>query len=455
VSSRRPTTLVASPVLVGTVTTLVTVIAVFLSYNANSGLPFVPTYDLTARVPDAQGLIRGNEVRVGGKRVGIISAIETVADERGEPVAELELKLDETIRPLRADSRIRVRPRSPLGLKYLELVPGRGGRPLQQAATLPAAAAQPTVELDEVLNAFDAATRRALQGTIGELGTGLTGRGAAFNALLEEAPPLLRHLDRVAGNFADRRTDLDGFLRAADSLAGELAVSAAHLGPLLRAADTTAGALAGARSELGEGIAELPPTEAAGTTAFRAARPVLADARGLVDDIEPGTRLLPIASERLHAALDTGTPVLRRAIALAGRLEGTLAAVERLSSDPLTRLTLERLLTALEHGLPTLRFAAPAQTVCNYVGLWTRNVPETISEGDASGTWFRTLTVTEPAESEASAAPSERLHVNPYPHTAAPGQGGECEAGKEPWLPGRRIGNVPGDQGAGTEETRP
>ena len=32
-------------------------IAVFLAYNANNGLPFVPTYDLNVEVPDAAGLI--------------------------------------------------------------------------------------------------------------------------------------------------------------------------------------------------------------------------------------------------------------------------------------------------------------------------------------------------------------------------------------------------------------
>ncbi len=51
------------------------VVAVFLSYNANNGLPFVPTYDVTVQVPDAAGLVRGNEVRIGGKRVGVIEEI--------------------------------------------------------------------------------------------------------------------------------------------------------------------------------------------------------------------------------------------------------------------------------------------------------------------------------------------------------------------------------------------
>ena len=44
VSGGRAGSLAASPTLVGAVTVLVVVVAVFLSYQANQGLPFVPTY---------------------------------------------------------------------------------------------------------------------------------------------------------------------------------------------------------------------------------------------------------------------------------------------------------------------------------------------------------------------------------------------------------------------------
>ena len=44
----------SNPVLVGAVTVLVILVAVFLAYNANNGLPFVSTYDLKAKVPNAQ-----------------------------------------------------------------------------------------------------------------------------------------------------------------------------------------------------------------------------------------------------------------------------------------------------------------------------------------------------------------------------------------------------------------
>ena len=39
-------------------------------YKANSGLPFVPTYDVRAEIPGGSNLVVGNEVRIGGFRVG-------------------------------------------------------------------------------------------------------------------------------------------------------------------------------------------------------------------------------------------------------------------------------------------------------------------------------------------------------------------------------------------------
>ena len=67
----RVGSLAASPTMVGAITTLIVIVAVFLAYNANNGLPFVSTYDLKARVPNADALVKANEVRIGGARVGV------------------------------------------------------------------------------------------------------------------------------------------------------------------------------------------------------------------------------------------------------------------------------------------------------------------------------------------------------------------------------------------------
>ena len=71
--------------MVGAVTTLIVIVAVFLAYNANNGLPFVPVYRVSVEIPNAARLTNNNEVRIGGHRVGVVESIDAVqADEAGQ-----------------------------------------------------------------------------------------------------------------------------------------------------------------------------------------------------------------------------------------------------------------------------------------------------------------------------------------------------------------------------------
>ena len=109
--------LVASPVLVGAVTVLVAIISVLIAVQANQGLPFVPTYDVRAEIPGGSNLVVGNEVRMGGFRVGHIEELKPAVSEQGSQraIAVIEMKLDKRVEPLAVDSRIQIRPRSALG----------------------------------------------------------------------------------------------------------------------------------------------------------------------------------------------------------------------------------------------------------------------------------------------------------------------------------------------------
>ena len=123
----------ASPVLIGAVTVMIAIVAVFISYQANNGLPFVPTYQLEAQVPNGAKLVKGNEVRAGGFRVGIVKDIKSdrvTVNGKERAIAVLDLKLDKAIEPLAVDTTLLVRPRSALGLKYVELIPGRAQQDL-------------------------------------------------------------------------------------------------------------------------------------------------------------------------------------------------------------------------------------------------------------------------------------------------------------------------------------
>jgi ABC-type transporter Mla subunit MlaD len=102
---RSAASVFANPVLVGAVTTLVVIVAVFLSYNANNGLPFVPTTSLKVRFANGQNLVRGNEIRSGGFRIGVVEDMNPVQLSGGQVGAELKLRLDKTIGKIPEDSR--------------------------------------------------------------------------------------------------------------------------------------------------------------------------------------------------------------------------------------------------------------------------------------------------------------------------------------------------------------
>jgi len=438
---RPDASIIANPMLVGTTTLLTVLVALFVTYNANNGLPFVPTYNVRAVLSDAELLGHNAEVRIGGKRVGLVSTMAAQPRKNGQPVVVLDLKLDEEASPLPVDTTVRVRPKSVIGLKYLELEPGSSRKMIKPGGTIPIRNERPTVDLQDALNAFDSSTRKSLASMSVELGDGVAGRGQSLNDAVREFNPLLRHLTPVMRNLAAPQTDLDGFFRGVDLAADAVAPVAPQLTGLFDNAATTLHAIAREDQSFGRVIDETPETEAVATDALRTARPVLARATRLVDELRPGVRVLPTASTRLARTFETGTPVLRRADRLADRLDTTLGALHGLVRRPATGGSLTELTRSLDTLVPTLRFLNPAQTRCNLLGLYFRNAPSVISEGDENGNWFRFLPLQNTPDNPYHGKPSADLHFNPY---AEAGQNdSRCVAGNELYAPGQHIGPPP------------
>src|SRR4029078_12504882 len=90
-------------VLAGAVTVLIVIVGVYLAYNANNGLPFVPSYDLKAEIPNGQKIVKGNDVRVGGFRVGVVNDLQPAVKD-GKAIAVVSMKLEKTIQPLGKDT---------------------------------------------------------------------------------------------------------------------------------------------------------------------------------------------------------------------------------------------------------------------------------------------------------------------------------------------------------------
>lgn len=455
--------LVSSPVLVGAVTLLITIVAVFLAYNANSGLPFVPTYDLKANLPNAANLVLGNDVRIAGFRVGTVTKIQPIASTQGKPYARVEMKLQKSVEPLPTNSTLIVRPRSALGLKYVQITPGNAKGGYQPGATIPARNARPVpVEFDEVLNMFDAPTRRGIQESLNGFGTGFAFRGADVNTFIADLNPLLRELQPVAQNLAAPDTQLARFVNALNAAAGEVAPVAETQAALFVNLDTTFTALATvARPFIQDTISQSPPTEDVAIANFPIQRPFIQNTAALFSELAPGVRVLPPTASDLADALEFANPQLLRLPKLNRRLEAVFNTLADFAEDPIVTQGVQRLTETVNDLNPTLTFATPVQTVCNYPVLFFRNTASLLTEGDKNGTWQRFIIIATPQgpnnEGGPSSAPANgpsadnHLHANPYPNTAAPDQTKECEAGNEPYQGGKTvIGNPPGNQGTKT-----
>ena len=468
---RGQAALTASPVLVGAVTVLVTIVAVFLSYNANSGLPFVPTYDLKANLPNAAQLVKGFEVRIGGARVGFISKIEPKKREDGSAYAQLTMKLDKEIEPVPADSTLLVRPRSSLGLKYIELAPGEGQAGLPAGSTIPVRQARPAVvELDDLFSMFDDKTRVGSRNSLDGFGGGFAGRGQDVNTAIAAFVPLVTNLEPVARNLSDPDTRLNRFFASIARAAAEAAPVAEEQASLFVNLDTSFTAFASiARPFLQETISESPPSEQVAIRDFPRQRPFIRNNTAFFRELRPGVAVLPHAAPILGDAFQAGTEVLPKTKQTNEDLADVFEALADFSDDPNVHAGVRQLARLSSSLRPTLRFLKPAQTTCNYATIFLRNVASLLSEGDANGNYQRFLVVSAPTdpltfelgpnnEGGPSEAPANgpgrhnHLHVNPYPNAAAPGQTQECEGGNERYAAGQTvIGNTAGNQGLTTD----
>ena len=390
-TARRVTgSLAASPVLVGAVTVLIATIAVFIAYNANSGLPFVPTYDLKAELPTGNKLVEGNEVRVGGFRVGVVDGIRPKR-RNGRFVAEVALKLDKTVEPLSKDTRVRARPRSALGLKYVELTPGRSNETYAPGDTIPLRYASEPLELEDVLSTFDPRTRRNSQGALEGFGDAFAGRGASINEAIAALNPLLRSLTPVMRNLADPDTRLDNLFRQLGRAAAQAAPVARTQAALFTNMADTFAAISSDRRSLQATIEKSPPTIDVAVRSFRVQRPFLADLADLSRRLRPAARELPRSLPAINSALRVGTPVLPRTVGLNRRLEDLFAQLDQLFENPTTLMSLRKLRTTLAVTRPGMEFIAPYQTVCNYFVYFFNALGEHQSQPVAGGTGERVL----------------------------------------------------------------
>ena len=457
---RSQASIVASPVLVGAVTVLVVLVAVFLAYNANNGLPFVPTRELKIDFPNGNELVKGNEVREGGFRIGVVSAMKPVRLSDGTVVAQATLKLDKKAGAFPIDSTAVIRPRSALGLENVNLTRGTSSKTIPDGGTMPSSQVQSEVELDQVFSTFDQPTRVASRVNLQEFGDAFAGRGADLNTTIQLLPDTFRFLTPVAHNLSSPQTDLQNFFKQLNITATTIAPVSNTFAHLFTTRANTFAAIDNDPASLRQTIAENPPTLAVGTVSLARQRVFLNDSAELGRLLGPATEALRGALPPLNQALEVGTRVTARTPVLYSNLQLAMNALKNLAQSPTTNAALRGLTATVGTLQPQLRYLGPFVTVCNsWSWFWSfaaesqtgTGVNGTVLRSEANNANQSTNNVSSqgaamPANGATNGTPGsplEYLHAQPYGAAVTNSGQADCEYGQRGYI-NRTPGAPPG-----------
>src|ERR1700754_463154 len=291
------------------------------------------------------------DVRISGVPVG---KVKTIKPDKQTGRADVEIQVDSRYAPLPSDARAILRQKTLLGETYVELTPGRRSAPaIAEGGTLPAAQVSDTVELDEILRAFDPKTRAAFQDWMQTQAQAISNRGQDLNDALGNLAPfaedtadilsilnkqegavsrliantgvvfgalserdgqlrsLVENTNSVFSTTAARDTDLqaafralptfekesrltfdrlDEFARETDPLITQLRPAARELSPTLQYVEDIS-------PDLRNFLEQLQPLIDASVKGFPAAEKTLEDLRPLVAQLDPATAQLAPAVE--------------------------------------------------------------------------------------------------------------------------------------------------------------
>ena len=124
------------------------------------------SYRVTAEFENAGQLVKGNDVRVGGAKVGSVKEIDVSPSGLAEVTFEVS---DDDYMPLRRGTEAVVKLGSLSGIanRYVDLQLGPDdGDDIDDGGRIGPDDTRAAVELDQVFNIFDARTRRALQDVV-------------------------------------------------------------------------------------------------------------------------------------------------------------------------------------------------------------------------------------------------------------------------------------------------
>jgi len=287
--------------------------------------------ELRFAVSDGAGITPGrSELRFKGVPAGVLTDVKT----RGR-TAIVTMKLREEFGPVYNDARAVLRPNTALEDMYLDIIDrgsvaageAKSDRPLRADQT------RASVQVEDVLDAFQPDVRRHLATILSDLGGGLEGRGDELQEAFVRAVPLLQVAGRLTGELDKRSTSTRRLVHQTRLLSEELARREAQLrqvvgngADLMETLGKTSGPLRMTISELGPTMQELAASMTSVTT-------VLPDVDRAVSDLRPVATEVPAALTAIRALSRDADPALDRLRPPGRRLVPFADAVAPLSRE--------------------------------------------------------------------------------------------------------------------------
>jgi phospholipid/cholesterol/gamma-HCH transport system substrate-binding protein len=364
---------------------------------------------------NAGQLVKGDDVQIGGRRVGGVKDILLTDDNQAEVVVSVE----KPYAPLHEGTTATIRLTSLSGVanRYIALSPGPNNAPeIKDGGRLGVEQTTSVVDLDQLFNTLDPRTRRGLQQFIQGSAAQYEGQGSNVNLSARYFNPFLSTTDQVVKELGRDQQALQQALVAGASVTGAVAQRAPELTSLITNLNGMMGAIASENGSLSQALAVLPDTLRQGNSTFVDLRSTLDDLDPLLAASRPAAAVLPRFFRQFTPLLNESVPTFQNLSAIVkqpGAFNDATDAVQHLPQlqrigSPAFRSSI----TAMRRGQPVIDFLRPYSP--DLVG-WFRDFGQSAANYDANGHYARVMPIFGAFQYQASdqtlqpVPPSQRL----------------------------------------------
>lgn len=324
---------------------------------------------LHLQFPSATNFVSGLQVRAAGVPVGEVQHIEPRPGGGVTVTVEIE---DDAVWPLPVGTVAEQRYGGTISYvsRYIELRPGRPGRgTIPENGTIPGRDTRVPAEVDQVLETFDATTRRRLGVLTRRSADVVDGRQRDVQRTLRRVPGALQETRSLMHELGGDPDALSSLVASSARVTHAIRSARPGIGELVVGAAETFEALAGDATALQATLDQLPPT-------LSTTQRVLDRAVGSLRAVDRLSRDLKPAARAVRGALPTAERTLGRVTDVGPDLRATLATARR-SSPRLRQLFQEgtSAFSALDavsrQAIPQLECIRPyTPEIAGFAGTW-------------------------------------------------------------------------------------